>query len=64
MKRYKSKEQQRIKIRKRSAALENLDTGVDVNTALETIRILNFQPKTVSVVMNCRNISHGSMKDA
>jgi hypothetical protein len=31
------------------AALENLDTKVDINIAWETVRISEFQPKRVKV---------------
>jgi hypothetical protein len=39
------KEQYRVEISNRFAALENLDTEVDINRAWGTVRISKFQPK-------------------
>jgi hypothetical protein len=42
------KEQYHVEISNRFAALENLDTEVDINRAWETIRrISKFQPKRI-----------------
>jgi hypothetical protein len=41
------KEQYRIEISNRFAALENSDGEVDINGAWETVRISKFQPKRV-----------------
>jgi hypothetical protein len=47
------KEQYRVEDSNRFAALENLDTEVDINRVQETIREnLKFQPKRVYVIMN------------
>jgi hypothetical protein len=41
------KEQYCVEVPNRLVALEDLDTGVDINSAWETIRILEFQLKRV-----------------
>jgi hypothetical protein len=47
------KEQFRVEVTNRFAALEDLDTEVEINSALETIREnTKFQPKRVQVIMN------------
>jgi hypothetical protein len=59
------KERYRIEISKRFAALENLDTEVDVNKARETIgENIKNSAKKREVIMNRRRINHGLMKDA
>jgi hypothetical protein len=57
------KEQYRIEISNSFVALENRDTGVDVNKAWETTRE-NIKISAKEVIMNRRRINHGSMKDA
>jgi hypothetical protein len=47
------KEQYRVEISNKFAALQNLDTGVGINRAWESIREnIKFQPKRVYVIMN------------
>jgi hypothetical protein len=41
------KEQYRVDVSNRFAALEELDAEVEINSALETIRIYKFKPKIV-----------------
>jgi hypothetical protein len=59
------KEQHRVEISNRFAALEHLDVEADINKLGKLLdRISKFQPKRVLVIMNSRSISHGSTKDA
>jgi hypothetical protein len=58
------KEQYRVEISNRLAALENLDDNVDINRVWETVtENIKFQPKGVQVIANLRSISHSSTKD-
>ncbi|PNF19084.1 hypothetical protein B7P43_G11233 [Cryptotermes secundus] len=56
-----AKDQYRVEISNRFAALENLDTKVDVNKAWETIR---ENIKMSAKESLGRSVSHGSMNDA
>jgi hypothetical protein len=47
LKEVESKEQYRVEVSNRFAALEDLDTETEISSALETIRISKFQPKRV-----------------
>jgi hypothetical protein len=57
------KEQCRVEISSRFAALENLDSEVDIISAWETVRE-NIKISGRESIMNWRSISHGSTKDA
>jgi hypothetical protein len=46
------KEQYRVEVSNRFAALEDLDSEVDINSAWEAISLSKFQPNRVQVVMN------------
>jgi hypothetical protein len=59
------KEQCRVEISNRFAALEILDTEVDINRAWDTImENIKISAKENRVYYKLKNISYGSMKDA
>jgi hypothetical protein len=58
------KEQFRVEVSHRFAALKDLDTEVEINSAWEMIREnTKFQPKRLWVTLNLRSIRHGSTKN-
>jgi uncharacterized FlaG/YvyC family protein len=60
----KGKEQYRVEISNRFTALENLDTGEDINRTWEIVREnIEFSLKSASYY-ELKSISHGLRKDA
>jgi hypothetical protein len=64
LKEVESKEQFLVEIRRKLAALENLDAEVDSNSAWQTIREnIKIPAKDILHYYELKNISHGSTTD-